>query len=367
MNIAILSTSNNAYSETFIQAHKKRLKGNVRYYYGSYSNLQLENEGPILSGMRRYVAKGVEKIKNVPRYAEAKALINSWKKNKIDVILAEYGTTAAIYLDAIQASGIPLVIHFHGYDATAYKTIEEFNKEYERMFAYASSVIVVSKVMYGKVLELGCPEHKLVKNTYGPNDLFFELKPKFSKPQFIAIGRFTDKKAPYYTILAFKKVLKLFPEAKLIMAGDGHLLNSCENLVGYFGMANSVEFVGVITPTEFCAYLEESLAFVQHSITAKSGDMEGTPLAVLESSAAGLPIISTFHAGIPDVIIHKETGLLVKEHDVEKMTAHMVKILSDKSYAKQMGAKGRENISKNFSMKKHIDKIDEILLKTKHS
>ncbi len=362
MNIAILSTSKNAYSETFIQAHKNIIKGNIKYYYGSLSNPQLESEGSLLVGFRRYFSKGIEKLKNAPRFAEKQALISSWRKHKIDVILAEYGTTAAMYLDIIQTSKIPLIIHFHGYDATAYNTLKEFQEEYRQMFDYAKCIIVVSDMMHDKLIALGCPKDKLVKNTYGPNDLFFELKPQFNKSQFIAIGRFTDKKAPYYTILAFKNILKLFPETKLIMAGDGHLLNSCENLVRYLDIANSVQFVGVITPSEFGAYLEESLAFVQHSITAKSGDMEGTPLAVLEASAAGIPVISTYHAGIPDVIINEETGLLVNEHDVEGMSNNMIRILSDKPYAMEMGAKGRNNIAKNFSMKRHIDKIDELLL-----
>jgi len=366
INIAILSTSKNAYSETFIQAHKNLLDGNIKYYYGSFSNQQLEGEGSILKGVKRYVSKGIEKLRNEPRLAEKKALIHSWKKHKIDVILAEYGTTAAMYLDIIQTSGIPLVIHFHGYDAARYETLKEFQEEYRQMFNYAKYVIAVSGVMYDKLITLGCPREKLIKNTYGPNDIFLELKPKFTKPQFIAIGRFTDKKAPYYVILAFKNVLKSFPEAKLIMAGDGYLLNLCENLVRYFDIANSVEFIGVISPSEFRDYLEESLAFVQHSITAKSGDMEGTPLAVLESSAAGIPVISTKHAGIPDVIINEETGLLVDEHDVEGMSQNMIRILSDKPYALEMGAKGRDNVFKNFSMKKHIDKIDEIILKAKH-
>lgn len=361
LNIAILSTSQNAYSETFIQAHKNLLAGNIKYYYGSYRYQYLEGEGSILKGAKRYVSKGIAKLRNEPRSAEKKALIKSWKKNKIDVILAEYGTTAAIYLDAIQTSAIPLVIHFHGYDATAHKTLEHFREEYRQMFNYATYIIAVSSIMHEKLIALGCPKNKLIKNTYGPNDLFLELKPQFLQPQFIAIGRFTDKKAPYYTILAFKNVLKEFPEAKLIMAGDGHLLNSCENLVQYFGIANSVEFIGVITPEEYGTRLEESLAMVQHSITAQSGDMEGTPLAILEASAAGIPVISTFHAGIPDVIINEETGLLVHEHDVDGMSQNMVKVLSDKSYAMEMGSKGRNNIAKNYSMKRHIDKIDELL------
>lgn len=363
LNIAILSPSLNAYSETFIQAHKNLLKGNIYYYYGSLSNLKLEDKGEVLSGKKRIALKAIDKIKNKKLNAEKQAFLKSLKKNKIDVILAEYGTTAAIYLDIIKKSKLPLVIHFHGYDATKYTTIKQFEFEYKEMFKYAAYVIAVSTVMYQKLLILGCPKEKLINNTYGPNDLFFDNKPLFSKQQFVAIGRFTDKKAPYYTIMAFNKVLHDFPDAKLIMAGNGHLLNTCENLVNHFNIEKSVEFVGVITPQKFLEYLKFSLAFVQHSITAKNGDMEGTPLAVLESSAAGLPVISTYHAGIPDVIQHKSTGFLVKEHDVAGMTQYMKVLLSDVELAKNMGSLGRETIENHFSMKRHINVINELLRK----
>jgi hypothetical protein len=53
------------------------------------------------------------------------------------------------------------------------------------------------------LLEMGCPKNKLIYNVYGPNPEFLKVKPTFRKKQFVAIGRFTDKKAPYYTILAF--------------------------------------------------------------------------------------------------------------------------------------------------------------------
>jgi len=364
LNVAILSTSQNAYSETFIQAHKNLLNGNVKYYYGSLTNQFLEGKGAVSEGVRHYFYKGIEKFNKKVRFTEKKALLRSWKKNKIDVILAEYGTTAALYLDIIEASGLPLVIHFHGFDASVHKTLEEFKDQYKRMFKYASYVIAVSNVMYDKLLSLGCHEEKLIKNTYGPNDMFFEVKPGFSKQQFIAIGRFTDKKAPYYTIFAFNKALEKFPEAKLIMAGNGHLLNSCINLVNYLNIKDSVEFVGVIKPEEFVRYLEESLAFVQHSITAESGDMEGTPLSILESSAASLPVISTLHAGIPDVIINGKSGILIEEHDVRGMGEAMIRILSDVKLAREMGAIGRKNILSNFPMTKHIATINELLIKS---
>lgn len=76
------------------------------------------------------------------------------------------------------------------------------------------------------------------------------------------------------------------------MAGDGYLHNTVKNLARFLGIERQVFFPGVIPPESFADYLKESLAFFQHSITAKNGDMEGTPVAILEAGAAGLPVIS---------------------------------------------------------------------------
>jgi glycosyltransferase involved in cell wall biosynthesis len=212
-------------------------------------------------------------------------------------------------------------------------------------------------------LGLGCPKEKLVYNVYGPKNGFLDIKPKFTKLQFISIGRFVDKKAPYYTILAFKKVQEEFPEAKLIMAGNGSLLNMCKNLVRYYKLEDSVEFTGIITPKMFMVYLKESLAFVQHSITAENGDAEGTPVAILEASAAGIAVVSTIHAGIPDVIEDGRTGLLVQEHDVMGMARNMIRLIEEPNLAQELGSKGKENIKNNFTLQRHIDVLDSLIEK----
>jgi len=145
------------------------------------------------------------------------------------------------------------------------------------------------------------------------------------------------------------------------MGGDGILLNTCKNLVRYYKLENHVEFFGVITPEKYRNLLSESLAFVQHSITALDGDMEGTPLAILEASAAGLPVLATFHAGIQDVVVHGETGLLSEEHDVETMAEHMLSILKDMDFAKQLGAAGKKRIKMYFNLDRHIGQLQDVL------
>jgi glycosyltransferase involved in cell wall biosynthesis len=232
------------------------------------------------------------------------------------------------------------------------------------MFAYASSIVAVSKAMQQRLVEIGCPPEKIVYNPYGPDDLFFEITPEYTGKKFIAIGRFVDKKAPYYTILAFHQVLQRHPDAQLVIGGDGPLHNTCKNLVAWLGMQAQVQLPGVLTPDEYRAHLKNSIAFVQHSITAANGDMEGTPVAVLEASAAGLPVISTRHAGIPDVILHQQTGLLVEEHDVDGMAHWMNWVLENPGESREMGERGKRRVRGEFSLEQHLSKLHEIIMQS---
>lgn len=363
MNIAIFSINKNVYSETFVAAHKNLLQGQVFYYYGSrLSHIQLENANLKLFdfGLKKEIRRKVSKsYRN--RTEPQSLLYKSLKDNKIDVILVEYGTLAHNLLPLFRICDIPFVIHFHGYDASVNSIIEECDY-YREAFAKASKVIAVSKFMKHSLEKLGCPKEKLLLNTYGPNDQFFKVIANKENLELLSIGRFVDKKAPYLTIMAFNKVLSEFPDAKLIMAGDGPLLNTCINIVEFLGITNSVVFPGVVTPDRFRKQLATCRAFVQHSVVAQNGDMEGTPVAILEAQAAAVPVISTFHAGIPDVVIDKTTGFLVKEKDVHAMASAMITLLRDKNLAHDMGVKGRKNIMANFTMNNHIENLNAVLL-----
>jgi len=363
MNLAIFSPNQNPYSETFIQAHKLHIKADKLYYIygGSFQNMQIESGAKLINSKKQLLLKGLSKItgKDWKKAFENEAA-RRLKALKIEVVLVEYGTHAMKLIPVLNKAKIPFVVHFHGYDASVNNTIKKHNN-YKKLFEAADYIISVSSSMKKKLIELGCPKEKLVYNVYGANPIFKERQPKFSKKQAIAIGRFVDKKAPYYTIMAFKEVVKKHPDARLKMAGTGVLLNTCHNLIRYYGLAENVELPGVITPEEVAQLMQESYCFVQHSITAESGDQEGTPLAVLESALSGLPVLSTYHAGIPDVIEHGKTGLLCDEHDVNAMAKNLISIFDNVDYAKQLGQKAREEHIKKFSLERHISSIEETL------
>lgn len=148
----------------------------------------------------------------------------------------------------------------------------------------------------------------------------------------------------------------------MVLAGDGVLLDSCKDLVEALHIKNNVLFPDRITPQEFQQYIVESLAFVQHSIEAQDGDMEGTPVAILEASGAGLPIISTNHAGISDVIIDNETGLLCNEKDIQQMSKNMIWVLENKKQAIQMGNKGKLRVFVSFSMARYLSDLSNVII-----
>ena len=358
--IALVSPSHNSYSETFIQSQKKGLKGDIFYYYGGSVPVYLEGFGKLLTTRVKLFNKLFVKFGLTKLGAQEMAFHNSLKQNKIQVVLAQYGTTAHRIVSVCASLKIPLVTHFHGFDASI-KEVVEGCSFYKEVFTYSTFVIVVSREMEKMLVEIGCPQDKIVYNPCAPQTEFSKIKPAYTKKQFVAIGRFTDKKAPYYTILAFKEVLEKHPKANLVIAGDGILYNTCQNLIKLYKLEKNISLLGIISPEDFRMLLKESLAFVQHSITSINGDMEGTPVAVLEASAAGLPVISTNHAGIPDVILDGETGLLSNEHDVKTMSSNMIKLLDNVDLAKTLGSNGKTRINKYFNMKQHLNKLQTVL------
>lgn len=354
--LAILSPNQNAYSETFIQAHKN-LPFAVKFYYGGFLPASLEGKSMItLPWKLRFEKKFLKGFSN-----GEKKLMFSLKNENINAVLAEYGQTGAECLNVIQYLNLPLIVHFHGYDASVKNIVEGYKEKYRRMFNYASSVIAVSCKMKESLIQMGCPEEKIVLNPYGPDSDFFNCNPKYQSKILLAIGRFVEKKAAYLTIVAFSRLLNNHPDAKLRMVGDGSLLPVCRDLVQALGIQEKVTFLGVQSPEIVRKEMESALAFVQHSVTAEDGDSEGTPVAVLEAQAAALPVIATYHAGIPDVVIHNETGLLCEERDVDAMAKNMEQIIDNIGLAQRMGAAGRKRVRENFTMDKHLSKISRCI------
>lgn len=346
---AILSTNRNQYSETFIQAHIRLLRNVIVYSDGYFPSSVSLDRGETWGTL------------NVSNDRET-ALILSWKDNNITTVLAEYGQAGVEVMNACEKANLPLVVHFHGFDAYRNDALESYGKLYKELFQKAAKIIVVSTDMYTQLLSLGCPKEKLEQITYGVDtDLFSPPDSTKKRQGFIACGRFVYKKSPLSTIRAFAKVVEVSPNATLTFIGDGELFNAAQSLTKELKLENNVVFKGVLSPAEVADELKKHAIFVQHSVKTDQNDSEGTPLSVIEAAATGLAIVATKHGGIPDVIVNEESGFLVEERDIDLMSERMIYLVNNADLRAEFGSKARSKIMEKYRQTDYISAIEQYL------
>ena len=347
--LAIISPNRSKYSETFIQAQIEYLPFDKLLLTEGimptlYSTDNGETMAPISAKKKWWQATD-------PKKALTKFLIGQ----NVDVVLAQYGVTGVEVMQSCLMAGIPLIVHFHGYDAYRDDVMRNQGKSYPDLFKLAAGIIIVSRDMYQQLLSLGCPENKLRLLPYGVDSDFF-IQHDSVGSTFVTCGRFVAKKSPLNTIHAFAKVHEQFPEARLTMIGDGELLEAAKELVISLNLSGRVNFAGVLSQGEISAVFGRAFAFVQHSLRAADNDSEGTPLAILEAMSSGLPVVATRHAGIIDVV-DETTGILVEEGDVEAMADAMIHLLKKREWAASLGENGRKRIEKQYTRKQYLEAL----------
>lgn len=371
--ICLIGFDDDKVIKDFIRIHVERLLGEkvcVNHWYPDFKyNGRLircfYSKNPLKSKLLRLLPHAL-----YHRVVSAKQLLEPSLTNSFDgffrhfdvsAILAEFGENGASITPIAKKLGIPLLVHFHGHDAHRKPLFtDSYLASYKQMFQYASAVFSVSSMMSESLLELGCPSEKLIYNPYGPRESFFKVRPSYS-PNVLSVGRFTNIKANYLVLMAFKEALASCPQATLTMAGDGELLETCKTLSRVWNLESHVKFLGPVNHSQVSELFADCCAFAQHSVTPSYGDAEGTPNTILEACAASLPVVSTYHAGIKDVVVDGQTGYLVQELDVKLMGQRFTELLTSPDLCKAMGEKGRARVATHFTVDRHIQRIDEAI------
>ncbi len=369
LRIAVAHPSVYQGAETFVRNHIK--------YLSTYADVQELSGGwlPMYADGRRVIPFWLQVINKLQtlllrkNFNDKGTCVQYWiqyfKNQGIEALLCEFGPTGAAMLPVCQALNIPLIVHFHGSDIHTHRFIKQYQLEYAQLFAHANAIIIVSTLQQKIVAQMGCDATKIHHIACGADLSFARLpRPDFnSNPIYIAIGRLVAKKSPMNTIRAFAQIQSSVPNARLLLIGDGPLMNDCKKLVSELDCTSIIDLCGAKPHDEVVKALGTAYCFVQHSVTAADGDSEGTPVAILEAGLAGLPVVATRHAGIADVVIPNKTGFLVAENDVTAMAARMLQLANDKDLCRRMSLAATEHITTNNAMPVAIAKLWNVIEK----
>ena len=267
--------------------------------------------------------------------------------------MANYGTCGAAIAPVAASLNIPLIVNFYGFDASIYSLLDKYKNTYQKMFRIAQKLVFVSDDLQRELIKMGAPTEKILTIACVPSSRFATVQPDYRANQILAIGRFVEKKAPYLSLLAFNVAVEKYPFLQLKMVGDGPLWQVCKDLVRTLNIPN-VDFAGVLNPDQIAIEFQQSFCFIQHSKIAPDGDKEGMPVAILDAMSAGLPIVSTYHAGIPEIVEDGVHGYLVQEGDAATMAECIIQLSENRSLAKQFGQRGKEVIQSRYTTERYF-------------
>ena len=367
IRLLVFAPTRRAPTETFVRVNLQGLPFEITAYFGDERSLS--DPGRLAYGLAILLSKALTRL-GFLRLATLPGSLVAWvliRRHKPDVLMAEFGFHAVRIMEAATWSGIPLVVHFRGSDASAQSRLGLLKERYSRLMMIVSGVIVKSQPMRRTLLALGAPKDHLIVSPSGADQrLFHGADPGNSSPLFVAVGRFVAKKGPLETIRAFAAMRQLMPKAialttKLVMVGDGPLLRRARQLVDELGLGSAVSLLGLADRQRVAELLRQARCFVQHSQVAPDGDSEGSPVAVMEAQLSGVPVVATRHEGIPELVEDEVSGFLVEEGDLQGMAAAMARLVVEPDLAARLGAAGNRRASANFTVCHHLEQVSGLI------
>ena len=287
------------------------------------------------------------------------------------LIHSHFGNRGYFDLPLKQKLDIPLVTTFYGHDVSLLPQEERWQRRLKQLFADGDLVLAEGNYMKKTLMELGCPEHKVKVQHLGVdlNSIpFIPRKPDGGhRIKILVAGTFREKKGITYALEAFARVASRHKNLELTLVGDaGRSQRETDykkeilSLIGARNIAALVNYLGFLPYPAFIREAQNNHIFLSPSIHPSDGETEGgAPVALIEMSAYGMPIVSTFHCDIPEVVVDGASGFLVPEKDINALAERLEYLITYPEFWESMGRAGRSHIEKNFNIELQAARLEE--------
>lgn len=277
----------------------------------------------------------------VPTGAQREHIRWFLRQHGVTAVLAEFGPLGCWIAPVARAAALPVFVYFRGYDASSRLRSVGTVQAYRRLMRQVDGVFAVSAYLVENLRRVGVSHANTHVIPSGTNPHLF--RPGTKDPALVAtVGRFVDKKRPEANLRAFAAAAVRWPALRLQMVGDGPQLERCRALARELRVDSRVDFLGAQDHASVAVLLSRARVFLQHSVTAPSGETEGLPSSIQEAMAAGAVVVSTRHAGIPEIVIDGKTGWLVDEKDDVGYAHALMKVFDDPARADAMSHWARQ-------------------------
>jgi colanic acid/amylovoran biosynthesis glycosyltransferase len=269
---------------------------------------------------------------------------------------AHFASGGLTAIPLAKSLGVPLLVTLHGSDVTVKWASPESMR---RLGREAALFLCVSHFIRDRAIAAGLPEEKLRVHYIGV-DLQQFRAPSTGETGagVLFVGRLVEKKGCAYLLRAMASVQQTHPDCLLTIIGDGPLRGSLESQARELGV--TCRFLGAQPPAIVREHLQQTRIFCAPSVTAKNGDSEGLGIVFAEAQAMGIPVVSSLHGGIPEVVVHGRTGLLAGERDHEALAAAIASLLGDSSLWEQFRHSARAHIEHSFDLAKQTAELETI-------
>lgn len=280
-----------------------------------------------------------------------------------DIIHGGFGEQGvkALRMRRLGALQGPLVTAFRGADLTRYVRTRGPGV-YRRLFREGSLFLPVSRHFADLLVAMGCPASRIqVLRTGISLSLYpFRLRERPERLGLISVGRLVEKKGLGDALQAVARLVGEGLALGYDIIGDGPLRDRLERQAQALGLAGVVRFHGALDQGRLPAWLDRADVLLAPSVTASDGDQEGIPNVLKEAMAAGLPVVSTRHSGIPELVEHGVTGLLAEEHDPAGLAGCLRRLIEEPGLWQPLTQAARERVERDYDIERQNDMLVEL-------